>query len=140
MERTLLLGIIAICLWRIVLLHRATRIIRHLFIDSSDWSSRMIAEVVESASFHIREMAADSAKFRGNDISQRDMDEHIPDVVSTANVNWANQKNRFQAVLSANRIRPLDERDLDELILDTPAWFKSVPRPQRVTHIDHEAI
>ena len=127
MEVSILLGIIAVCVWQLIRIYRQVRIIRHLFIESSDWAARTIEEIVESSSFEICEAAVQAAKVRGTDITWDDARDYIPDVVSTAKLNWTNQKDRFQAMLAANHIRPLDERDLDDLILTNPAWLNRVP-------------
>jgi hypothetical protein len=135
MKIALLLVIIALGAWQLLRLHRQMRIIRHLFIESSDWAARTIDEIVESASFEICEAAVQAAKARGSDMTLEDARGYIPDLVSTAKANWINQKERFQAMLSANHIRPLEQADLDDLILADPPWLKRVPHPQRVTRV-----
>jgi len=135
MKVALLLVIMALGAWQLIRVRRQMRIIRHLFIESSDWAARTIDEIVESASFAICEAAVQAAKARGTDMELDDARGYVPEVVSTAKVNWIKQKERFQAMLSANHIRPLDQADLDDLILADPTWLKRVPNPQRVTRL-----
>lgn len=135
MKIALLLVIVALGAWQLVRLRRQMRIVRHLFIESSDWAARTIDEIVESASFAICEAAVQAAKARGTDMTLEDARGYIPDVVSTAKVNWINQKERFQAMLSANHIRPLAQGDLDDLIMADPTWLKRVPFPKHITRL-----
>ena len=93
-------------------------ILRHLFMQSSEWYASKIAEMTESASYWISFLAEENAKSRGSLITDEEADGYIPYKISLAVGECEKQKQAFQTCLSRNGIQPLGAEDMD-LMLDT---------------------
>ena len=107
----------------LVRVYRKQRILRHIFITSSDWCGEKIDEMVQSASYEIVESETAKACHNGRQIDERRAREAIPDVISDAMKEWRQQKNGFQAQLVRNGISQLNLDDLD-LFAFTPNRLK----------------
>lgn len=86
-------------------------IMRHEFIRSSDWCARKIEEMAEAATDEIREMAKWHAQEQGEEISDEDALDRVPDVIRESLEKWRKQKDAFQMRLQQQGIPPLENDD-----------------------------
>lgn len=98
-------------------MYRKQLILRHLFIQSSDWCARKIDEMVESASYAVMESEMARAAESGRMVPEDRARDAIPYVILNAKKEWLEQKDTYQARLRRNGISPLDIDDLDNLII-----------------------
>lgn len=111
----LLLTALGLALWRIVVLNRRLSIVRHLFIQSSDWNGTKIAE--------LRDATIGIAANVGS-LSLEDAEGEVWHSVLEAPEHWGEQVDQFQRKLKLNGMEPLGYGDLDNLNLSAPRWFK----------------
>lgn len=97
-------------------LYRKHLILRHVFIHSSDWCARKVEEVARSATDQITRIAIEDAAERGRKLSESEARDWVNCDILDATKEWQSQADAMQARLKRNGIRPLDERDLDDLI------------------------
>lgn len=97
-------------------LYRKHLILRHVFIHSSDWCARKVEEVAWSATDQITRIAVEDAAERGWQLSDNEARERVNCNILNATNEWQAQADAMQARLKRNGVRPLDRRDLDDLI------------------------
>lgn len=97
-------------------LYRKHLILRHVFIHSSDWCARKVEEVAQSATDQITRIAMEDAAERGWQLSESEAREGVNCNILNATNEWQAQADAMQACLKRNGLRPLDKRDLDDLI------------------------
>ena len=115
----------------LVRIYRKQMIVRHLFIQFSDWTARKIDEMTEGASWEITELQKAVSEERGYPIADDKARDSIPYVILHAKAEWQDQADYFQAMLRRNGMPPLTEFDLDTLVLNPKiAGFKRVPMPR----------
>lgn len=115
----------------LVRLYRKHMIVRHLFIQFSDWAARKIDEMIESASWEIIEQQKVACLERGHSITDEDARGSIPYVILNAKGEWEDQADYFQAMLKHNGMAPLGEFDLDAPVFNPSlAGIKQIPMPQ----------
>ena len=117
---------LAICLFQLVKTKRQLKIVRHLFIHSSDQCSYIIKELSDSATIHITRLAMTAARSPGYELSAEGAGGEIPEVIVNGFHEWSRQKDQFQATLRLNGIPPLNRHDLDDLTWK-PGTFKPAP-------------
>lgn len=118
-----------ITLGALVRIYRKHMIVRHLFIQSSDWCARKIIEVAETACWRIMDDVKQSAKANGTELTDDEARDTVPYVILDAKKAWEAQADHFQATLKRNGISQLGAFDLDVLFWPGILGFKSVPYP-----------
>lgn len=100
------------------------RLVRYLFIQTSDWNSEKIDELVNSAT----ELVRDSTKrivTDGLDSNfENEVRERTPFAISNAKADWTAQKDSFQQVLIKNNVAPLTMQDYTSVLLKIPSKYK----------------
>ena len=119
LEVTLAVALVA-AIWLAIRLYRKHLVVRHLFIESSDWSARKIDEVVESASCEIIDLHSAWGAERGQSLTEEELQSVLPDAVVHAKRDWQKQVDALQLRLARNGIRPLRDGDYD--LIFSP-WF-----------------
>ena len=114
-ETTLAIAL-ALTSWLLLRLYRKHLILRHVFIHSSDWCARKVEEVARSATEQITSIAIEEGDKEGRRTSESEARDWVNCNILDARKEWQVQSDAMQARLKRNGIRPLDERDLDDLI------------------------
>lgn len=107
--------------------YRRQRIIRHLFIQSNDWSARRFEEMAEMAVITVASLLRTEDGFADDTEKMAHAYRTLPFCIIDAERDWSKQTNNFQATLRHNGIRPLDLSDKDDLIFPGKSWFKLPP-------------
>lgn len=100
-------GALALMIYLLVRSHRKTLILRHIFMQSSDWCADKINELVDDASNAIVELETALAKEKGRIITNDRAGDAIPFIILHAKREWKAQKDEFQETLVLNGIRSL---------------------------------
>ncbi|MEZ5688783.1 MAG: hypothetical protein R3E21_08400 [Caenibius sp.] len=115
LEITLSVALALVC-WMLLRLYQKHLILRHLFIHSSDWCARKIDEVANSATKQLVERVMQDDVNDGYQFTISEARDTVPLVIIDAKKEWQKQAAALQARLWRNGIKPLDGRDLDDLI------------------------
>lgn len=104
---------LGIALWQLVRVYRRQVLLRHLFIQSSDWCARKIMEMGEAAKQSLSDALIEQAKMEGRRLSHSEAVEFVPCSILNAKQEWNAQADYFQATLKLNGITALGGADLD---------------------------
>lgn len=108
--------------------YQRKRIIRHLFIQSNDWSADRIDEMTEMAAITVASLLRTENGFDDDTEKMAHAYRTLPFCIIDAKTDWSKQTDNFQATLRHNGIRPLDLSDKDDLIFPGKSWFNLPPR------------
>lgn len=117
----LLLGIVSFAYY---LLLRKYKLVRYLFIETSDWNSEKIDALVKCADELVRENVKRSTNESSTADFGQEVIESTPFTIRDAKKDWAEQKDRFQRVLIANNVAPLTMLDYKCVLLKFPTNYK----------------
>lgn len=120
----LLTLLLAITLFAYYLLLKKYRLVRYLFIKTSDWNSEKIDELVKYADELVRENVKRSANEDSVVDFEQEVMERTPYAIRDAKKDWDEQKDRFQQLLITNNIAPLTMLDYKLVLLKFPINYK----------------
>ena len=98
---------LASAIWIAIRLYRKHLVVRHLFIQSSDWCARKIDEVVESASCEIIDLHSARGAEHGQSLTEEELQSVLPDAVVNAKRDWQKQVDALQLRLRPVQLAPL---------------------------------
>lgn len=103
---------------------RKRMIVRHLFIQFTDWSALKIDEMTEAANWQAIEADRQLAQCSGRDPSERRAIGAVAHDITAAKGQWQSRIDNLQTRLSRNGMRPLDLDDKDIPILSP--WVSGI--------------
>ena len=94
-------------------LRKKYKLVRYLFIESSDWNGAKINELVECAEGLCLELARlqNEKAIRELENFEKEIEAWKPYVLRDAKSEWMEQKDKFQQILIANKVKPLTMSD-----------------------------
>lgn len=109
----LLAAALAILAYLHIRLHRKQRVLRHFFIEHSDWCANKIRDVSQSAIEQITFIHSELAEARGDQRDPADFLGEVRNDILDATRVTTEQIDRMQRRLSRNGMPPLSYADLD---------------------------
>ena len=125
MLEVLLVVMLLAAFFTIFRLYQRQLILRHKFIESSDWCARKIVKMAADATDCIVDMAVDQSKLYGEMITREEAEGDVPNTILLAVSEWVKQKEAFQSCLSRNGIEPLGIDDWDLILVPKFSGYKS---------------
>jgi hypothetical protein len=101
-----MLAVVTLCYCTYRLLVREL-VLRHIFIQSSDWCAYKIDKLVERADYTIIE----EVRHRYPEYTDERARMHVPTEITNAKADWEKQCDEFQKKLAANGMAPLSKDD-----------------------------
>lgn len=94
------------------------KLVRYLFIETSDWNGAKINELVACADGLYLELAklSNDKAIRKFESFEKDIEDWKPYVLRDAKSEWLAQKDKFQKVLFANKVAPLSMSDYNAVM------------------------
>ena len=94
-------------------LRKKYKLVRYLFIESSDWNGKKIIELVEYADGLYLELAKlqNEKSIKKFEDLEKDIENWKPYILKDAKSEWLAQKDKFQKVLIANKAASLSMSD-----------------------------
>lgn len=115
----LLICALVAALWGLIRLYRKHLILRHLFIEYSDWCADKIDAMTGSAVFKIVELQQELVESAGYEpITTEEARGAVPFAILEAKPEWQKKIGQLQARLARNGMKPLDLVDLDGPMLN----------------------
>ena len=124
MLEVLLVVMLLAALFAAFRLYQRQLILRHKFIQLSDWCASKIVQMAADATDCIVGMAVDQSKLYGEMITTEEAEGYVPDTILLAVSEWVKQKEDFQSCLSRNGIEPLGADDMDLRLESKFSGFK----------------
>ena len=100
------------------------KLVRYLFIQTSDWNSEMIDELVNCANELVRDTTKHIVADGLESNFENEVHERTPFVISNAKAEWTKQKDSFQQTLIQNNVAPLTMHDYTSVLLKTTSKYK----------------
>ncbi|MBH1944989.1 hypothetical protein I5L01_12235 [Erythrobacter sp. YJ-T3-07] len=113
MLELLLAAVLAILAYQHVRLRRKHRVLRHFFIEHSDWCANKIRDVSQSAIEQITQTHWERAETRGDQCNPSDFLGEVRNDILDATRVTTKQIDRVQSRLIRNGMPPLNYADLD---------------------------